>query len=108
MQGRGHGAQSEFLFPFPQRYAPSSFSVWLFSSLLYHPPQRSLFPSSLPQLEDFIPEVEEFYRKKHNGRKLYWHHIMSNGVVRSPLQCLVSYGQSAITLELQILLQFHL
>ena len=40
-------------------------------------------PVSLPmELEDFIPEVEEFYRKKHNGRKLYWHHIMSNGVVR--------------------------
>ena len=39
-------------------------------------------PVSLPmELEDFIPEVEEFYRKKHNGRKLYWHHIMSNGVV---------------------------
>ena len=35
-----------------------------------------------PQLEDFIPECEEFYKKKHNGRKLYWHHIMSNGVVR--------------------------
>ena len=40
-------------------------------------------PVSLPtELEDFIPSVEEFYRKKHNGRKLYWHHIMSNGVVR--------------------------
>ncbi len=33
------------------------------------------------QLEDFIPDCEEFYKKKHNGRKLYWHHIMSNGVV---------------------------
>ena len=33
------------------------------------------------QLEDFIPECEEFYKRKHNGRKLYWHHIMSNGVV---------------------------
>lgn len=39
-------------------------------------------PVSLPtELEDFIPEVEEFYKKKHNGRKLYWHHIMSNGVI---------------------------
>ena len=37
--------------------------------------------TSFPQLEDFIPEVEEFYKKKHNGRKLYWHHIMSNGQV---------------------------
>lgn len=33
------------------------------------------------QLEDYIPEVEEFYRKNHSGRKLQWHHLMSNGVV---------------------------
>ena len=26
-------------------------------------------------------DVEDFYKGKHNGRKLYWHHIMSNGVV---------------------------
>ena len=39
-------------------------------------------PVSLPtELDDYIPEVEEFYRRKHNGRKLFWHHIMSNGVV---------------------------
>ncbi|XP_037804406.1 cullin-5-like isoform X1 [Penaeus monodon] len=37
---------------------------------------------SLPmELEDFIPEVEDFYRKKHSGRKLLWHHHMSNGTV---------------------------
>lgn len=34
-----------------------------------------------PELEDFIPEAEEFYKKGHNGRKLQWHHLMSNGVV---------------------------
>ena len=33
------------------------------------------------QLEDYIPEVEEFYRRNHSGRKLQWHHLMSNGVV---------------------------
>ena len=28
---------------------------------------------SLPvELEDYIPEVEEFYKKKHSGRKLQW------------------------------------
>jgi len=32
-------------------------------------------------LEDFIPEVEDFYRKKHSGRKLQWHHHMSNGTI---------------------------
>lgn len=33
------------------------------------------------ELEDYIPEVEEFYRQKHRGRKLQWHHLMSNGIV---------------------------
>ncbi|XP_021958442.1 cullin-5 [Folsomia candida] len=37
---------------------------------------------SLPiELEDYIPEVEEFYRKKHNGRKLQWYHHMANGTI---------------------------
>ena len=39
-------------------------------------------PVSLPrELEDFIPEVEDFYRSQHSGRKLRWHHHMSNGTV---------------------------
>ena len=43
-------------------------------------------PVTLPtELEDYIPQVEEFYRQKHNGRKLQWHHLMSNGVVSSVL-----------------------
>ena len=33
------------------------------------------------ELEDYIPQVEEFYRLKHSGRKLHWHHLMSNGIV---------------------------
>ncbi|CAB3995820.1 cullin-5 [Paramuricea clavata] len=37
---------------------------------------------SLPTvLEDFIPEVEEFYLRIHSGRKLQWIHLMSNGVI---------------------------
>lgn len=37
---------------------------------------------SLPmELEDYIPEVEDFYRTKHSGRKLQWYHHMSNGTV---------------------------
>ena len=40
-------------------------------------------PVTLPtELEDYIPQVEEFYRLKHSGRKLQWHHLMSNGIVR--------------------------
>ena len=39
-------------------------------------------PVTLPrELEDFIPEVEEFYKSKHSGRKLQWHHHMSNGTI---------------------------
>lgn len=36
------------------------------------------------ELEDYIPQVEEFYRLKHSGRKLQWHHLMSNGIVSFP------------------------
>lgn len=35
----------------------------------------------LLELEDFIPDIEDFYRKKHSGRKLQWHHHMSNGTI---------------------------
>ena len=43
--------------------------------------------STPSQLEDFIPDCEDFYKKKHNGRKLYWHHMMSNGVVSNRVNC---------------------
>ena len=47
---------------------------------------------SLPmELEDFIPEVEDFYRKKHSGRKLQWHHHMSNGTVSERFQISFSF-----------------
>uniref|UniRef100_A0A915D8P0 Cullin-5 n=1 Tax=Ditylenchus dipsaci TaxID=166011 RepID=A0A915D8P0_9BILA len=37
---------------------------------------------SLPhELEDFIPEVEDFYKKQHNGRKLNWAHHWSTGTI---------------------------
>ncbi|CAB4060915.1 CUL5 [Lepeophtheirus salmonis] len=39
-------------------------------------------PVSLPrELEDYIPEVEEFYKTTHSGRKLQWYHHMSNGTI---------------------------
>lgn len=38
---------------------------------------------SLPrELEDFIPEVDDFYKRQHNGRKLQWLHQWSNGTVK--------------------------
>ncbi|VDN51551.1 unnamed protein product [Dracunculus medinensis] len=33
------------------------------------------------ELEDILPEVDEFYRKQHNGRKLQWFHHWSYGTV---------------------------
>ncbi|VDM96638.1 unnamed protein product [Thelazia callipaeda] len=33
------------------------------------------------ELEDFIYEVEDFYRKQHSGRKLQWHHHWSHGTL---------------------------
>ena len=57
-------------------------------------------PVTLPrELEDFIPEVEQFYRERHQGRKLHWHHILSNGVVRYALcenRTYVCYGYDNI------------
>lgn len=54
---------------------------------------------SLPlELEDIIPEVEDFYRRKHSGRKLQWYHHMSNGTVRlvSRARVLVSSSHSCL------------
>lgn len=45
---------------------------------------------SLPtELEDLVPNVEEFYKRKHNGRKLQWNNLMSNGQSVSVLSYLV-------------------
>jgi cullin-5 len=34
-----------------------------------------------PELEEVIPEVEEFYKNKHTGRKLNWAHNWSSAVI---------------------------
>uniref|UniRef100_A0A1I7UZZ3 Cullin-5 n=2 Tax=Caenorhabditis tropicalis TaxID=1561998 RepID=A0A1I7UZZ3_9PELO len=37
---------------------------------------------TLPRdLEDFVPEMEAFYKKQHNGRKLCWMHHWSSGTM---------------------------
>ena len=57
---------------------------------------------SLPmELEDYIPQVEEFYKQKHSGRKLQWHHLMSNGIVSSSLlNCVTKVTLSVRSLSL--------
>uniref|UniRef100_UPI00358EEC98 cullin-5 isoform X1 n=1 Tax=Myxine glutinosa TaxID=7769 RepID=UPI00358EEC98 len=42
---------------------------------------EKMFVSLPAELEDLIPEVEDFYKKNHSGRKLHWHHLMSNGII---------------------------
>lgn len=46
---------------------------------------EKVFVSLPTELEDLIPEVEDFYKKNHSGRKLHWHHLMSNGIVSCTL-----------------------
>lgn len=37
---------------------------------------------SLPgEIEEIMPKIESFYKKKHNGRNLLWYHQFSSGVV---------------------------
>jgi cullin 5 len=51
------------------------------SSLNYPSGCLITFCCNFLELEDFIPDIEDFYRKKHSGRKLQWHHHMSNGTI---------------------------
>jgi cullin-5 len=34
------------------------------------------------EIEELLPEIDEFYKKQHSGRKLHWLHHWSNGTVR--------------------------
>lgn len=52
---------------------------------------EKVFVSLPTELEDLIPEVEDFYKKNHSGRKLHWHHLMSNGIVSFLYTCVVSF-----------------
>ncbi|OTF73852.1 hypothetical protein BLA29_013350, partial [Euroglyphus maynei] len=37
---------------------------------------------SLPsEIEELLPKIESFYKNKHNGRNLFWHHQFSYGIV---------------------------
>ena len=66
-------------------------------------------PCSLPvELEDFIPEVEDFYRNKHSGRKLQWHHLMSNGIVSHMTQSQYSEMQTSTISSMTYDLRFYL
>ncbi|GAB6032838.1 Cullin-5 [Chamberlinius hualienensis] len=62
---------------------------------------------SLPmELEDCIPEVEEFYKQQHNGRKLQWHHHMSNGTISFSSQ-VGRYDLDVTTFQMAVLFVFN-
>lgn len=59
-----------------------SFSFKILSAAAWPHPGDKIDVSLPAQIEDVLPEIEEFYKKKHSGRKLTWHHVVSNGQVR--------------------------
>ncbi|XP_077975041.1 cullin-5-like [Styela clava] len=62
---------------------------------------------SLPtELEDLIPDVEEFYKKNHHGRKLQWHHLMSNGIITFKTDC-GQYDLEVTTFQLSVLFTWN-
>jgi len=64
-------------------YSPSadSVNIKILNAGAWSRSSEKVFVSLPTELEDLIPEVEDFYKKNHSGRKLHWHHLMSNGIV---------------------------
>ncbi len=58
-----------------------SFSFKILSAAAWPHPGDKIDVSLPAQIEDVLPEIEEFYKKKHSGRKLTWYHAVSNGQV---------------------------
>jgi hypothetical protein len=58
-----------------------SFSFKILSAAAWPHPGDKIDVSLPAQIEDVLPEIEEFYKKNHSGRKLTWHHTVSNGQV---------------------------
>ena len=79
--------KNQFLFflfdtSFELSYPPDSINIKILNAGAWARGSDRVTVSLPLELEDYIPEVEDFYRKKHSGRKLQWHHHMSNGTVR--------------------------
>ncbi|CAN0230992.1 cullin-5 [Lampetra fluviatilis] len=67
---------------------------------------EKMFVSLPTELEDLIPEVEEFYKKSHSGRKLHWHHLMSNGIITFKNE-VGQYDLEVTTFQLAILFAWN-
>lgn len=63
------------------RPAADSVNIKILNAGAWSRSSEKVFVSLPTELEDLIPEVEDFYKKNHSGRKLHWHHLMSNGIV---------------------------
>ena len=61
--------------------ATDSVNIKILNAGAWSRSSEKMFVSLPTELEDLIPEVEDFYKKNHSGRKLHWHHLMSNGIV---------------------------
>ncbi|XP_076823937.1 cullin-5-like isoform X1 [Clavelina lepadiformis] len=65
-------------------------------------------PVSLPTLlEDLIPDVEEFYKSQHTGRKLHWNHLMSNAVLTFKTEC-GQYDLEVTTFQMSVLFVWNM
>ncbi|XP_064473618.1 cullin-5-like isoform X2 [Ornithodoros turicata] len=73
-----HSEQKSFLVP---QLLPDSINIKILNAGAWARGSERVQVSLPLELEDFIPEVEEFYRRKHSGRKLQWYHHMSNGTI---------------------------
>lgn len=61
--------------------AADSVNIKILNAGAWSRSSEKVFVSLPTELEDLIPEVEDFYKRNHSGRKLHWHHLMSNGIV---------------------------
>lgn len=66
--------------------AADSVNIKILNAGAWSRSSEKVFVSLPTELEDLIPEVEEFYKRNHSGRKLHWHHLMSNGIVSELLK----------------------
>lgn len=73
--------QGWFLYSYVFCGAADSVNIKILNAGAWSRSSEKVFVSLPTELEDLIPEVEDFYKKNHSGRKLHWHHLMSNGIV---------------------------
>lgn len=77
--------------------AADSVNIKILNAGAWSRSSEKVFVSLPTELEDLIPEVEDFYKKNHSGRKLHWHHLMSNGIVSGTHQCRTTFGSDLHT-----------